>query len=128
MSDFAAPTGRHATSTTEQRVGAIATCARWAVSVADLAELLEMLGLDGSAVEIAEGLAPAPAAEPVEQPTVKEIAEAWGTAAQLADDLERALRVLTRLLRALSVAGCPTGLYAEAGRAREYLESLPRAG
>ena len=127
MTDFAAPTGIHATSTPEQRVGAIATCARQAVSVADLAELLEMLGLDGSAVEIAEALAPPePVADQPPADLVAGLAEAWDTAALLADELERAKRVLARLLHVLAVAGCPTGLYAEAGRAREFLESLPR--
>jgi len=131
MGDFAAATGLHAKATVEQRVGAIATCARQAVDVADLADLLSMLGLDGSAAEIVEALTPPPPVlelvEPVSDRS-SEIDEAWLTAALLADDLERATRVLARLLRVLSVAGCPTGLHAEAGRAREFLESLARAG
>lgn len=95
MTDFAAPTGLHASSTPEQRVGAIATCARQAVSLGDLADLLQMLGLDGSAVEIAEALA----RPPVEQPSADDLAEAWDTAARLADQMA-ALQVEVGHLRA----------------------------
>src|SRR5882672_8641427 len=122
-----------AVSSSESRRGAIATCARHALSVADLAELLGMLGLDGSAVEIVEVLRPppSPTSNPVEHPDpelASALAEAWSTAAELADNLEQARRALARLLYAVTVAGCPDGARDEVVTATGYLESMPRAG
>jgi hypothetical protein len=106
-------------TTVEQRMGAIASCAAHSMSVADLAELLSVLGLDTSPAEIVESLTPRMAEQVAETRRLQvELAQVYDHLASLV------LAIRGRWSSKWRVAGQVAGALRDLDRVREYLESL----
>lgn len=122
MGEFVKVDGLLPTTTDEQRMAAIATCARQALSVADLAELLQLLGLDGSAADIVGALTSRLDSELVER--AAEVERLQVELAEVYDQVATLLLAVTgRWSSRRPVARQVAGALRDLDRIRAYLES-----